>query len=256
VQVDDDEGQLEKMLAHIQHTAGIGHSFHVVVDPGDSDHEQKFFFDGDGAFRIYDMESGRGIKQQAADSEDQPKTLYVHRKLRDSSALREWALDQGFKSTLPIDDMHVTIAFSKQPLDWAQLQPDTSILRHDMTDQGRSIEALGNECAVVLRFESPALAERWQEFKDAGASSDHDAYRPHVTITYDAGDVDLSKVKPYDGLLEFDVEVFSEMKPGSVEKAKASLQATDSAFTIAMDRDIQREKTRDGRLIIPRAHIT
>jgi hypothetical protein len=115
---------------------------------------------------------------------------------------------------------------------------------------------LGNEGAVVLRFESSALAERWQEFKDAGASWDHDAYRPHITITYDAGDVDLSKVKPYDGLLEFDGEVFGEVKPGSVEKAKASLQATDSAFVIAMDRDIQREKTRDGRLIIQRAHIT
>jgi 2'-5' RNA ligase len=115
---------------------------------------------------------------------------------------------------------------------------------------------LGNEGAVVLRFESPALAERWQEFKDAGASWDHDAYRPHVTITYDAGDVDLSKVKPYDGLLEFDGEVFGEVKPGSVEKAKASLQATDSAFTIAMDRDSVRSFDRDGRMRVAIANLS
>jgi hypothetical protein len=30
----------------------------------------------------------------------------------------------------------------------------------------------------------------------------------------------------------------------------------DSAFVIAMDRDIEREKTRDGRMVIKRAHIT
>jgi hypothetical protein len=52
VVVKGDEGQVEKLLAHIGETAAIGHSFSVVVDPGDADHEKSFGFDGDGAFRI------------------------------------------------------------------------------------------------------------------------------------------------------------------------------------------------------------
>jgi len=56
IDLDDDENQLKRLLAHLQETSSIGHSFDVVVDPGDSDHEKKFFIDGDGAFRI------RGIK--------------------------------------------------------------------------------------------------------------------------------------------------------------------------------------------------
>lgn len=52
VVVKGDEGQVEKLLAYIGKTAAIGHSFSVVVDPGDSEYEKKFGFDGDGAFRI------------------------------------------------------------------------------------------------------------------------------------------------------------------------------------------------------------
>jgi hypothetical protein len=52
VVVKADEGQVQKLLEHIRDTASGGHSFSVVVDPSDSDHEKKFGFDGDGAFRI------------------------------------------------------------------------------------------------------------------------------------------------------------------------------------------------------------
>jgi hypothetical protein len=52
----DDPNGLKDMLEYIQHNAGIGHSFEVVVDPGDSERERSFGFDGDGAFRIDDIE--------------------------------------------------------------------------------------------------------------------------------------------------------------------------------------------------------
>jgi 8-oxo-dGTP pyrophosphatase MutT (NUDIX family) len=54
----DPDGQLAKMLSHIKDTAAIGHSFDVVVDPGDADHEKKFGIDGDGAFRIVEVKAG------------------------------------------------------------------------------------------------------------------------------------------------------------------------------------------------------
>lgn len=55
VVVKGDEGEVAKMLKYIGDTAAIGHSFSVVVDPGDSEYEKKFSFDGDGAFRIEEI---------------------------------------------------------------------------------------------------------------------------------------------------------------------------------------------------------
>lgn len=49
------EGELRRLLDYIRRTAAIGHTFNVVVDPGDSEHEKSFGFDGDGAFRIEDI---------------------------------------------------------------------------------------------------------------------------------------------------------------------------------------------------------
>lgn len=142
----------------------------------------------------------------------EPRTLYMHRPLRNVEALRKWALEQGFKSI--VSDPHVTVAFSKAPLDWTGLQKRDG--GGDITNEagapGRSVEPLGDEGAVVLKFDSPALQERWQELKDAGASWDFESYQPHVTITYDGAGVDLDRVRPYDGDLVFGPEVFDQGK--------------------------------------------
>ncbi len=220
-----------------------------------------------------------GIRKKQAFDTAEPRTLYVHRPLKNADAVREWAKGQGFKTTLPAGDMHATIAFSKEPVDWngvpdgfdGEIVPASA----DQENGARSVEQLGDKGAVVLRFESPDLASRWRQFRRAGASWDHDSYQPHVTITYDAGDVDLSKVEPYDGPLEFGEEVFAEVDSGWAAKAKAALQAVDSSMAmdraatratavmasdspleIAMDRDSVREKTREGRLIVKRTHIS
>jgi len=212
-------------------------------------------------------------KRQAFDSVE-PRTLYVHRPLKNADALREWAKAQGFKATLPADDMHATIAFSKTPLDWNAVPDgfDSEIVpaSPDQKDGARSVERLGDEGAVVLRFESTDLANRWRQFRRAGASWDYESYQPHVTITYDSGDVDLSKVVPYDGPLEFGEEAFDEIKAhelkeqaldSSMAMDRAATRATavmasDSPIPIAMDRDSVREKTRDGRLIVKKTHVT
>lgn len=52
VQVRGDEGGLRKLLDYIRETAGIGHSFEVVVDPDDSHYRKRFDIDGDGPFRM------------------------------------------------------------------------------------------------------------------------------------------------------------------------------------------------------------
>lgn len=52
VDLDDEDGQLQKLLAYIRKNSSVGHSFGVVVDPEDRELAKKFYIDGDGAFRI------------------------------------------------------------------------------------------------------------------------------------------------------------------------------------------------------------
>ena len=57
VLTNDQDKQLMGFLAYIRDLAGPGHSFSVVVDPDTKENTKKFFFDGDGAFRIKEIKT-------------------------------------------------------------------------------------------------------------------------------------------------------------------------------------------------------
>lgn len=150
-----------------------------------------------------------------AANDAQPRTLYVSRKLLNGAEFLRWAKSQGFESTLVADDLHVTITFSRTPVDWMKMGSPWS-----ENDKGelvvpaggaRIVEPLGDKGAVVLLFNSSALSWRHEEMVRNGASHDFDEYQPHVSITYAAGDIDLSKVEPYRGELRFGPEIFEEV---------------------------------------------
>ncbi len=184
----------------------------------------------DGLLKFFAEESRES--EHAADAE--PKTLYVHRKVLNPTAILEWARAAGFKSTLPPDDLHVTVAYSKTPVDWGKFAPEPDDLANEEGAPGRAVERLGADGeAVVLRFSSPSLEDRWKAFVDGGASWDYPEYRPHLTISYDAGDVDVNQVEPYAGEIQLGPEVFAEVKSGWMNDVKEV--ATDSALKSAYD---------------------
>lgn len=140
-----------------------------------------------------------------------PRPLFLQRKLENAAALVEWAKEQGFTTTLRPKDIHVTVAYSKDPTDWPEADDDQITVRRKT---GRTVEALGDKGAVVLRFESPTLERRWQEILDGGGSWDFEGYKPHVTLTWNAPkDLDLSEIKPYAGELVFGPEIMRELDP-------------------------------------------
>ena len=157
--------------------------------------------------------------------------MYVCRPLLNTQDLVEWAKSQGFDTTIDPEDLHVTLAYSKAPVDWPAPQNNKLVLR---PSSERSVETLGD--AVVLRFDSPTLAGRWQEFKDAGASWDHDKYNPHVTITYQAPEgLDPASIEPYKGELIFGPE---QVKPfekdiAHVEKLRELVRPPQSATSFS-----------------------
>lgn len=164
------------------------------------------------------------------------KTLYCSRKLLNGDDIVKWAKEQGFKKVLEPSDMHATIAYSKDEIDWTEMTDsfDTVVSRKDgkKDKTKRAIKAFGEKGdAIVLTFESDDLKTRWKEFiDDFGASWDHDGYHPHVTITYDGlpKGMKLEDIAPYEGELRFGPEIMEPVNTkwkSSVKEKKVNESA-------------------------------
>ncbi len=158
---------------------------------------------------------------------DDVAPLYVRRDLMPASAraLSAWATAQGFKTTVPNTSMHATVLYSKRPVDWFDMGEAWGGEVTVIEGGPRKVQALGDDGAVVLRFNSPDMRWRHDSMVERGASHDFDDYRPHVTFTYDPGEVDLSKVEPFTGELRFGPEIFEPIKTGGFDPATLDFSA-------------------------------
>lgn len=138
-----------------------------------------------------------------------PRTLYVRRDVLNADEIISWAKEQGFKTTLPAGDMHVTVAFSRDRVDWMKMGEPWCENPEIAPGGARLMEQFGE--ARVLLFNSSQLSWRHEEMKREGASWDHPDYQPHITISYDAESPDLSEVQPYQGRIILGPEIFEEI---------------------------------------------
>jgi phage-related protein (TIGR01555 family) len=144
-----------------------------------------------------------------------PRPLYVQRKLLNAADLIRWAKAQGFETTVSADEMHVTVLYSRQPVDpmklgetWSSEKDGGMIVK---AGGPRAVERLGED-AVVLLFASSDLVWRHRSMVEAGASHDFPEYQPHVTISFSVpDDFDLDAVKAYTGELRFGPELFEPL---------------------------------------------
>lgn len=145
---------------------------------------------------------------------DDPRPLYVSRQLLNAGELLDWARAQGFATTLPAADLHVTVTYSRRPVNWFGMGQFGSNTGEIVVAPGgpRLVERLGDGSAVALLFQSLDLQWRHREMRDAGASWDYPSYLPHITLTYDPGTLDLGKVEPYQGRLIFGPERFEPIQ--------------------------------------------
>jgi uncharacterized protein len=163
--------------------------------------------------KVAEAEAAAATKESLQQAQDAaPRTLYVRRDLINAAEIIAWAKGQGFKTTLPADDLHVTITYSRTPVDWMEMgstwEDEVKIPRGG----ARLMEKFGE--ARVLLFNSNMLRWRHDEMVDKGASWDHPEYQPHITISYDPDAPDLAGVEPYQGEIILGPEIFDEVKEG------------------------------------------
>ncbi|BAU93398.1 phage-associated protein, HI1409 family [Methylorubrum populi] len=137
--------------------------------------------------------------------------LYVSRPLDADSASRmtEWARRCGFVDLVPQDQMHVTVAYSRAPVDWFKF-PSWFAADDLVVPAGgpRRVETFDGDVSV-LRFASEPLNLRWDEFRRGGCSWDHPSYAPHITFAGRLGTADPSRLKAFAGELRFGPEEFA-----------------------------------------------
>ncbi|MEN0115424.1 MAG: phage portal protein [Agrobacterium cavarae] len=149
-------------------------------------------------------------RMQRAANDAAPRTLYVSRKVVNAADIIRWAKGQGFKTTLPADDLHVTIAYSRTPVDWMKIGEAWQSELKLAAGGPRLMEQFGE--ARVLLFKASELEWRHEAMESAGASWDHEEYQPHITISYDPESPDLADVEPYQGEIILGPELFAEVE--------------------------------------------
>lgn len=141
-----------------------------------------------------------------------PRTLYIRRDVLNAADIVAWAKSQGIEDVQ--EGLHVTVIHTRTPIDWIAVGQAGE---WSSEDDGKMVIAPGGPRlverfgeAVVLQFASTRLAWRHEDIKRLGAETDHPEYQPHVTITWNAPELDLSKIEPYRGKIELGPEIFEE----------------------------------------------
>ena len=125
-----------------------------------------------------------------------PEPLYVMRPLLNANFVKKhFATLRSMSGFTPVEDLHVTLCYSKTPVDWLKVSEDWGQDENGRVQVkpggARKIEQWGN--AVVLSFSNSMLQWRHQQIKDAcGISHDFPTYQPHVTLGHVADGVKLN----------------------------------------------------------------
>lgn len=113
------------------------------------------------------------------------RPIYIYRPLLNGADLALFAEMAGMRNVIPPSDMHVTVAYSRTPVDWdrPEFQPIPRLAYAFDPPSARALVNFGD--VVVLEFHLPELHTRFNELRGAGAAWGYPTYRSHVTLAAD-----------------------------------------------------------------------
>ncbi|WP_333906086.1 anti-CBASS protein Acb1 family protein [Delftia acidovorans] len=140
-----------------------------------------------------------------------PRPLYVSRKVLNAAEILAHYRKQGVGDLVAAADMHVTITYSRQPVNWMAMGEAWGSELVVNAGGARLMEAFGeSKDTAVLAFVSSSLSWRHEEMVRAGATWDWPEYQPHVSISYAfTGDIDA--IEPWRGEIKLGPEIFEAL---------------------------------------------
>lgn len=140
-----------------------------------------------------------------------PRTLYVRRNVLNAKEIIEHYRAQGLDNLISAEDMHVTIMYSRNPVDWMKMG-DSWQSKIEVGKGGpRVTELFGkSKDTVVLSFLSDELRWRHMHMVENGATWDWPDYQPHITVAYDF-DGQGDAIEPWTGEIQLSEEIFEEV---------------------------------------------
>lgn len=154
------------------------------------------------------------VQADAALQDMAPRPLYVSRKVKNAKEILDHYRSQGIEGLYPPAEMHVTIIYSRDAVDWIKMG---SSWDEEITVQAggpRVMALFGNY--LVLQFAHSELQWRNRSMQEAGASYDHDEYLPHISIAEgyvpQAGFNVEKDIEPYRGRIVLGPEIFEDVK--------------------------------------------
>jgi hypothetical protein len=136
------------------------------------------------------------------DSSNDSSGTYVSMKVKNKEELHDWFYTQNI-DVVPEDELHCTISYSRTVFEHTPSDTTEVIIT---PEQLLNITPLGDEGAIVLKFNSAEMQDKFNQCMDEGATYDYDTYIPHITITINGKEVDLSNIE----LPIFDIILFNE----------------------------------------------
>lgn len=159
------------------------------------------------------------------DSIYKKKPLFVGRKVEKESAvkLRKFAHELGLTSALPVEDMHMTVVFSKTEVNWHDLEADNKKIIVTLSH----LEMLGqNKDVLALNIKDyPYLNRRNKYYLDNGATSDWPDYKPHITLSWKASGLNVDLTKKFNDQIILEAEYFDDIiDTGGYEPVEKDLE--------------------------------
>jgi hypothetical protein len=105
--------------------------------------------------------------------------LWVYRPLLNWQDIYRWALEGGIKKMMPPDQLHLTLATVREPVDWS----DLPLQDNELTIPAgfKSVQILG-WTVKALTFGHPDIKTRHEELLARFPQMDHPLLRPHVSL--------------------------------------------------------------------------
>lgn len=140
----------------------------------------------------------------------------VHFSSTTIDAIIKYQKDNNIPNPLDSKEFHSTVVYNKSPIINFRCLDELSPSWKGKFKEMILLPSDANK-ALCIEYECAKLTARWQQVLDMGAAWDYPSFIPHITISYDIGDTDISTFPPYPGPIEIVEEFCNPLDPNYIK---------------------------------------